>query len=137
MICRNDDPPQMTSEQENEEWERQEQQGMPVGCEFCTTGTRSLKAFAEYVRDVGIRGQDDTVMRQRACEALGQKWSMEFTPANPGADEAGGEGAASGPRWDADHLAMAERAIGPWHIDAPAAITHLIAHLRERDQRKG
>lgn len=58
-------------------------------------------------------------------------------PQRPGADEAGGEGAASGPRWDADHLAMAERAIGPWHVDAPAAITHIIAYLRERDQRKG
>ncbi len=39
-----------------------------------------LEEFACAVRDVGIRGQDDTVMRQRACEALGQKWRMEFTP---------------------------------------------------------
>ena len=31
---------------------------------------RRLRGFAEYVRDCGIRGQDDTVMRQRAIEAL-------------------------------------------------------------------
>lgn len=108
---------------------------------FERLGTRRSEAgnadFVGMVKecDAAVDLAEDALMQVPVAQAT----APVAPPVSQGHDEAGGEGPASGygPRWDADHLAMAERAIGPWHIDAPAAITHIIAHLRERDQRKG